>query len=211
MYKYPDNTIRKTLPDMITWTDENGVSKKTPSSKMNETEKNIAGYYSLTRKPLKREKYYDYKTKWEVIDNRFYEEIEIERTENLNEAKNDWLSKIQVEKTRIRDAGFLVSDVTLIDGTVQDVLFDSDLAARMSYQELQSELEIDTTGTYETAWKANSETWILMNSETFNLVRAAGKEHIAKCFAWQQQKSADILACGNVEEVIAIPTEYSVE
>lgn len=110
----------------------------------------------------------------------------------LGEAKAIKLAAIQTEKSRVKDGGFLV------DGT----WFDSDDAAQIAY--LQLAIRFQTEPTFSTLWKASAGVWITMNATVFSQVYAAGEVHIACCFAWQQDREAEVAAAQTVEEVQAV-------
>lgn len=91
--------------------------------------------------------------------------------------------KIQNEKCRKRDAGFLVGET----------LFDSDSNARLSYQEFSFKIK-DEPAYIAHNWKASSGQWVTMDATLFNQIMQAGEEHTATCFAWQKEKEQEVQA-----------------
>ena len=112
---------------------------------------------------------------WERIDlpdngtNRNKTDVQL-----ITEAINSWLN---TEKRLRLDAGFLVGEV----------LFDSDINARLAYTELAMALQADPT--YTTPWKASDGVWVTMDAGLYAQVYAAGKAHIQSVFTWLAEKS----------------------
>ncbi len=119
-----------------------------------------------------------------------------EPEEGLDTLRAELKRQADLEKSRVRDAGFLV------DG----VLFDSDLSARIAYAELGSELLEDPT--YTTGWKASDGVWVSMNLALYAQIRAAGKTHTQICFGWFALKEAQIDAAQTVAEARLISTRF---
>ena len=114
----------------------------------------------------------------------------------LEEAKAAKLAEIQNEKSRARDAGFLVGGV----------LFDSDAGARLAYLELENKLSSDPT--FTTSWKASDGVWVTMDATLYAQVKAAGTAHISACFAWQAAREAEAAAAQTIAEVEAVSAVY---
>lgn len=119
------------------------------------------------------------------------------KTVSFTELKADKLAKVQAEKVKARDGGFMVA------GT----LFDSDISARTSYTELG--LRLSQNPSFETQWKASPGQWVLMDAALYSQVVIAGEAHIAAVFAWQAAKEQEIGACETVEELEAVDVVYS--
>ena len=130
-----------------------------------------------------------YDNGWSVVD---AEAI----SKKMNELKAAKLQVVQAEKTRVRDAGFLVNGV----------LFDSDLPARTSYTELGFRLSQNPA--FETQWKASQGQWVTMDAALYAQVMTAGEAHVAAVFAWQAAKEVEIGECQTVEELEAVVTTY---
>jgi hypothetical protein len=111
---------------------------------------------------------------------------------SLEQAKAAKLAAIQAEKSRARDAGFLVGGV----------LFDSDAGASLAYLELENKLAADAS--YATSWKASDGVWVTMDAALYGQVKAAGTAHIAACFAWQAAREAEVAAAQTVAAVNAV-------
>lgn len=107
--------------------------------------------------------------------------------EKLNEKKQTKLSQVQLKKNEMRDAGFLVNDIK----------FDSDIAARLAYTELG--LQLQSSPEFVTMWKASNGICVTMNAALYQQVIAAGKTHIESCFAWQAAKEIEINNADNIE------------
>ena len=117
-------------------------------------------------------------------------------TNKMNELKASKLQAVQAEKVRVRDGGFLVAGV----------LFDSDISARTSYQELA--LRLSQNPAFETQWKASQGQWVTMDAALYAQVMTAGEAHIAAVFAWQAAKEVEIGECQTVEELEVVVTTY---
>ena len=114
----------------------------------------------------------------------------------VESAKNALLELVQKEKVRVRDGGFD------IDG----VHYDSDLPARMSYNELAIRLQQDPE--YTTPWKASEGQWVTMDATLYASVVTHGEAHMTAVFTWQAQKEAQINACTTIEELEAVSATY---
>lgn len=114
-------------------------------------------------------------------------------TEKLVEIKTQKFSQLQIKKHTLRDAGFRV------DVNGNSILFNSDINARVAYNELA--LQFQYNPAFTTFWKASDEAWLEMNLELYQTVIAAGKTHIENCFSWQAQKEQEINAATTVDEV----------
>lgn len=131
----------------------------------------------------------------EVVDlteEEFAAALAAQNAPTLEQARAAKLAAIQAEKSRARDAGFLV------DG----VLFDSDAGARLAYLELENKLAADAS--YATSWKASAGVWVTMDAALYGQVKAAGTAHISACFAWQAAKEAEVAAALTVAAVNAV-------
>ena len=117
-------------------------------------------------------------------------------SKTLEQAKAEKHTAVQAEKSRAAYAGFLVDEV----------LFDSDLAAQVAYNNLSLRLASDPT--HSTDWKASDGVWVTMDAALFAQVFTAGEAHISACFAWQAAKDVEIEAAETVEAVLAISTTY---
>ena len=117
-------------------------------------------------------------------------------TNKMNELKASKLQAVQAEKVRVRDGGFLVAGV----------LFDSDISARTSYQELA--LRLSQNPAFETQWKASQGQWVTMDAALYAQVMTAGEAHMAAVFAWQAAKEVEIGECQTVEELEVVVTTY---
>ena len=115
----------------------------------------------------------------------------------MNELKAAKLEKVQAEKVRVRDGGFMVADT----------LFDSDISARTSYTELG--LRLSQNPSFTTQWKASSGQWVLMDAALYSQVVIAGEAHIAAVFAWQAAKEMEIEDCETVEDLENVNVVYS--
>ena len=129
--------------------------------------------------------------KYSVVDGALVPEFNL-----FTELKASKLQAVQAEKVRVRDGGFLVAGV----------LFDSDISARTSYQELA--LRLSQNPAFETQWKASAGQWVTMNAALYAQVMTAGEAHMAAVFAWQAAKEVEIGECQTVEELEAVVTTY---
>ena len=102
------------------------------------------------------------------------------------------LAAIQAGKVAARDRGV----------EVNGVLFDSDLAARMAYNELA--IHFQQNPDFSTGWKASAGQWVTMDAALFAQVMAAGEAHIQACFAWQAAREMEVAAAQTVAEVEAV-------
>ena len=114
----------------------------------------------------------------------------------MTELKAAKFQAVQAEKVRARDGGFLVADT----------LFDSDISARTSYNELG--LRLAQNPSFTTQWKASSGQWVTMDAALYAQVMTAGEAHITEVFAWQAAKEVEIGECQTVEELDAVVTAY---
>lgn len=117
----------------------------------------------------------------------------------LDLARTEKLAAIQTEKVMARDGGF----------TVGGVFFDSDLSARVAYQELAGKLAADPS--YSTQWKASEGVWVTMDAVLFAQVAAAGEAHISAVFTWQaarEQEVANAVAAEDADALAAVSTSY---
>ena len=114
----------------------------------------------------------------------------------MDELKATKLEKVQAEKVRARDAGFMVADT----------LFDSDISARTSYTELG--LRLSQNPAFTTQWKASAGQWVVMDAALYSQVVIAGEAHITAVFAWQAAKEMEIADCETVEELEAVEITY---
>ena len=112
--------------------------------------------------------------------------------EQFQQLKTNKLSQVQLKKNEMIDAGFLVNDIK----------FDSDIAARLAYAELG--LQLQSNPEFTTMWKASDGVWVTMNSTLYQQVIAAGKTHIESCFAWQAAKEIEINTSSTIEELESI-------
>lgn len=112
--------------------------------------------------------------------------------DKLSAAVEKKLAAIQVGKVAARDGGVVVNGI----------LFDSDLAARMAYNELA--IRFQQNPSFSTQWKASKGQWVTMDAALFAQVMAAGEAHIQACFAWQAEREAEVMAAQNIEEVEAV-------
>lgn len=110
----------------------------------------------------------------------------------LGEAAAQKLERIQAEKSRVMDGGFVH----------EGVLFDSDTKARLAYLELAT--KIAQTPTYATQWKASGENWVAMDAASFAALQLTYEAHIATCFAWQAMKQAEVAAALAAEDRVAL-------
>ena len=118
------------------------------------------------------------------------------RAEKLQEAKQAKLQQVQDKRKIIQDEGFLVN----VNGN--DILFDSDLSARVAYSELG--MQFMTNPEFATSWKASNGVWVTMDYELYQNVMIAGKTHIESCFMWQANKEIEINAATTIDDVNAI-------
>lgn len=114
----------------------------------------------------------------------------------FEELKEQKLQSIQQEKIRVRDGGFD------IDGTH----YDSDLPARMSYNELAVRLQQNPE--YTTPWKASEGQWVTMDAALYASVVTYGEAHMTAVFTWQATKEAEINACTTIEQLEAVGVTY---
>lgn len=110
----------------------------------------------------------------------------------LEEARVQALARIQEEKSRRLSAGFMVGPV----------LFDSDMSARVAYVEFSLRLADDPS--LSVRWKASAGQWVDMGAALFQQVQSAGEAHVRACFAWQEQKSGEVMAAQTVDDVLAV-------
>jgi len=133
-----------------------------------------------------------YEQRWEVVNiadsmtTEAYQEFE---TNYINNLKSQKLTQVQEKKNQMRDAGFFVNEI----------LFDSDMAARTAYLELAMQIQMNPAFTIK--WKASNGVWVDMNASLFQSVMTAGKAHIEYCFAWQEAKEIEIKAATTADEV----------
>ena len=131
---------------------------------------------------------------WEVVEvPRTPEEI----AQRLADAKTTKSAAVQAEKVRARDAGF----------TVNEILWDSDQSARVSYAGVAIRLMVSPT--FSTPWKASQGVWVTMDAATYAAVSAAGEAHIQSVFGWQAARDAEIAAATTVEAVQAVSEHYA--
>ena len=103
-------------------------------------------------------------------------------TDKLRIEAEKKLAAIQAGKVAARDRGV----------EVNGVLFDSDLAARMAYNELA--IRFQQNPDFSTDWKASAGQWVTMDAALFAQVMAAGEAHIQACFAWQAAREQEVAA-----------------
>ena len=116
---------------------------------------------------------------------------------NVDDVREELLEKVQAEKVKARDAGFMVADT----------LFDSDISARTSYTELG--LLLSQNPSFTTQWKASAGQWVVMDAALYSQVVIAGEAHITAVFAWQAAKEMEIADCETVEELEAVVITYA--
>ena len=116
---------------------------------------------------------------------------------DIDLAKKDVYSAIQTEKKQVRDGGV----------TIDDVLFDTDVNARISYQEFQSGLSADASYTVN-AWRASNGNFVVMESGLFSQVITASETLRTAVFEWQKAKEAEVSAATTLAELELISTEY---
>ena len=118
--------------------------------------------------------------------------------------------KQQAEKSKARDAGVYIN----VDG--RDVLFDTDVNARMAYADFYTAVKEDPLFKVD-YWKASTGEWICMDAAMYQKVRAAGTAHIMAIHNWQSKKDAELDAIkledytninGAVQAVQAINAVY---
>lgn len=102
------------------------------------------------------------------------------------------LAAIQAGKVAARDRGV----------EVNGVLFDSDLAARMAYNELAVRFQANPD--FSTSWKASAGQWVTMDAALFAQVMAAGEAHIQACFTWQADREQEVAAAVATADLEAI-------
>lgn len=134
-----------------------------------------------------------YEQQWEVYDLPLTPE---EYTQKLDTLKAQKREAVQRGKVIARDGGFD------IDGTH----YDSDLPARMSYNELAVRLQQNPT--YSTPWKASEGQWVTMDAPLYASVVTHGEAHMTAVFTWQATKEAEINACTTIEQLEAVSVMY---
>ena len=120
-----------------------------------------------------------------------------DKLENAAKAK---FKAIQAGQVKAKAGGIVVNGI----------LFDSDLSARMAYNELA--LRFSQNPTFSTRWKASTGSWVTMDAVLFSQVMAAGEAHIQGCFAWQEereQEAAAALAAKDLEALEAVSEVFS--
>ena len=108
---------------------------------------------------------------------------------NLEDSKRELLSRVQDIKKSNLNGGFII----------EDVLFDSDLAARTAYLELG--FKISKNLDFSTPWKASDGVWVTMNSQLAENLQVAYEGHIQNCFEWQATKELEIHSATTIEEL----------
>ena len=122
----------------------------------------------------------------------------IEQLEDLFSAK---MEAINNGKNRALDAGFLF---TVGEGEeARDVLFDTDVKARLAYLELAVKLGQGRVH-HGQPWKASRGQWVIMDAALFADLQPAYEAHIAACFAWQAAREQELAAAYALEDAAAM-------
>lgn len=106
------------------------------------------------------------------------------------------IESVAEERKRAMNGGFMVGDT----------LFASDYNARIAYQEVGNVFASDPT--YTVDWKASDNDWVVLDASLYALVMAAGKQHIADCFAWEKAKTIEINAVQDPADFAKISIEF---
>jgi hypothetical protein len=112
----------------------------------------------------------------------------------LNYYKDAKKVKLQSVKKELVNSGVIVNDV----------LFDTDSNARLSYMEFKNQLVDDPVFTVD-KWKASVGQWVTMTEDLCNAVITAGKAQMTSIFDWQgaQESAIDDILLADYEDVDA--------
>lgn len=108
---------------------------------------------------------------------------------------NSLISTLRTQKLILRDGGI----------TVNGIKFDTDLEARMAYQDLNMEFQLDSTFTVEN-WKASAGVWITMTKDIFDAYCVAWKQHLSDIFTYVKTKETEI---ANATDLSTIDLTYT--
>ncbi len=121
---------------------------------------------------------------------------------DLHAAQTAVKETIHEGKKQARDAGV----------TVDGILFDTDISARVSYQDFQAELSLDPDYVVD-KWRASEGIFVKMDAALYTKVKAAGKKLLTDVYAWQSLQEAKVAAVVDLtiaqEELGKISTVYS--
>lgn len=112
-------------------------------------------------------------------------------------ARADIKAAIHNEKKRVRDSGV----------TVDGILFDTDLMARVSYREFADQAALDPAYTVPD-WRASRGVFVTMDAALHARVAEAGKQLFTHVFAWQRQQEAKVDAATGPEALSRINTRF---
>ena len=86
--------------------------------------------------------------------------------------------------------------------TVDGVLFDSDINARIAYHDFESLLRVQDT--FKIDWKASNTEWVVMDKVLFEKIKVTLTEHMQNIFAWCKTKQEEISSAPTVSALTLI-------
>lgn len=127
---------------------------------------------------------------------------------NIELAKKALLIAVNDVKKRTKNAGVQLDGIVLSNGeTVDSVLFDSDVEARVAYLDFRGELALNPDYTIP-EWKASENTFVVMDSSVLAKLNTAGKELLTNLFIWQKERVYEINEADTEEAITDITTTY---
>lgn len=121
---------------------------------------------------------------------------------DLAAARSDMKVAIHREKKRVRDSGV----------TVDNLRFDTDITARISYQEFAAKIAADPAYTVPD-WKASGDVFVAMDAALYERISTAMEQLMSRVFNWQKDQNARVDAVSDpataMEELEQISTTYT--
>ncbi|MEH0021699.1 MAG: hypothetical protein V6Z89_18730 [Desulfobacter sp.] len=132
--------------------------------------------------------------------NPVYREVAPEQL--IAHAKAEKKTAIQEAKKQVRDSGV----------TVDSIRFDTDITARISYQEFAAKIAADPAYTVPD-WKASGDVFVAMDAALYERISAAMEQLMGRVFTWQKDQNARVDAVSDpataMEELEQISTTYT--
>lgn len=121
-----------------------------------------------------------------------------EEAEGVEEVRSEVLGKLRKEKLDVRSEGILVDDI----------LFDTDVEARLAYLELMFKFMMNPEYVVEN-WKASEGVWVIMNKSMFDKLVLAWEGRLTSLFSFVREKEAEIKSKDDLEEIKITDVTYS--
>jgi len=112
-------------------------------------------------------------------------------TEKKEKDTNDAEAKLKTKKKELREEGI----------TVNGILFDTDLEARIAYLELMIKFMMDPSYVVQD-WKASDGVWVQMDKTTFDSLVAAWEVKLGNIFTFVKTKESEISESSDPSTII---------